>query len=76
MTSKLGFQPITFFRQLPDRTRPVAALVAASMLTLTIAACGGSSALDARASVPVRTDAQQPAFDPALDSLDAVTHHG
>lgn len=49
-------------------------LMTASALLLV--ACGHNSALDARATVPGKTDAQQSAPDPALNTLEAVTHHG
>lgn len=55
-------------------------LRAATMLmaaaTLLLVACGHNSALDARATVPGKTDAQQSVPDPALKTLEAVTHHG
>lgn len=60
----------------PSGVCSAAALIAASTLTLLLVACGGNGALDARAAVPGKTDSQQPALDPALDSLEGVTHHG
>ena len=49
-------------------------IVAAS--TLLLAACGHNSALDARVSVPAKTDTEQSTPDPALKTLEAVTQHG
>jgi hypothetical protein len=54
--------------------RAAAILMASS--TLLLVACGSNSALDARAAVPGKSDAQQSAPDPALNSLEALTHHG
>ncbi len=55
-------------------------LRAATMLmavsALLLVACGHSTALDVRATVPVKTDAPQSTPDPALNNLEAVTHHG
>ena len=55
-------------------------LRAATMLmtasTLLLVACGHNSSLDVRATVPVKTDVQQSTPDPALNNLEAVTHHG
>ena len=55
-------------------------LRAATMLmavsALLLVACGHNSALDVRATVPVKTDTQQSTPDPALNNLEAVTHHG
>ena len=49
-------------------------LIAAS--TFVLVACGSNSALDARATVPTEVELQQPVPDPALNRLEAVTHHG
>ena len=57
-----------------DRPRVLLALVACSV-SLALAACGGK-ALDVRAAEPAQSASEPSAFDPALDSLEAVTHHG
>jgi len=44
--------------------------------TFLLVACGHNSALDAHTSVPSKTDTQQSIPDPALNTLEAVTHHG
>lgn len=49
-------------------------LIAVSALLLV--ACGHNSALDVRGTVPVKTDTLQTTPDPALNNLEAVTHHG
>ncbi len=54
--------------------RAATMLMAASALLLV--ACGHSSALDTRATAPAKTDTQQSGPDPALNNLEAVTHHG
>ena len=54
--------------------RAATMLMAASALLLV--ACGHNSALDTRATVPAKTDTQQSGPDPALNNLEAVTHHG
>jgi hypothetical protein len=60
--------------------RPSNPLRAATMLmaasTLLLVACGHNSALDARATAPAKTNTQQSGPDPALNKLEAVTHHG
>lgn len=53
-----------------------AATMLMAVATLLLVACGDHSALDARAAVPGKTDAQQSAPDPALNGLEAVTYHG
>ena len=47
-----------------------------SMLSLLLAACGDDGALSARAAEPQETSARPSVLDPALDSLEGVTHHG
>ena len=59
-----------------NRMRIVATLAAASMLALLLVACGGNGSLDARAAEPAKATSQPSAADPALDSLEGVTHHG
>ena len=43
--------------------------------TLLLVSCGENSALEARRSEPRKTDTQQSRPDPALNILEAVTHH-
>ena len=52
------------------------AAVAITVLTLLLTACGNKASLDARAAEPSRDITQPQTLDPALDSLEAVTHHG
>ncbi len=59
-----------------NRMRVVAALVTALTLSLLLVACEGNTALDARAAEPGKAASQPSAADPALDSLEGVTHHG
>ena len=54
--------------------RAAAMLMAVSALLLV--ACGHNSALDVHATVPVKADTPQTTPDPALNNLEAVTHHG
>lgn len=58
-----------------NRARFLPALLA-STLTLALVACGGEGPLDARAAEPTNASGQPQALDPALDSLEGVTHHG
>ena len=59
-----------------NRIRAVATLAAASMLALLLVACGDGGPLDVRAAEPSKESSQPHALDPALDSLEGVTHHG
>ena len=59
-----------------NRMRAVAALVTALTLSLLLVACGNNGALDAHAAEPGKATSQPSAADPALDSLEGVTHHG
>ena len=52
------------------------AAVAITVLTLLLAACGNKASLDARAAEPSKEITDPHTLDPALDSLEAVTHHG
>ena len=54
--------------------RAATMLIAVSALLLV--ACDHNSALDVRGTVPVKTDTLQTTPDPALNNLEAVTHHG
>lgn len=56
--------------------RSAATLIATSMLAALLVACGGNGALDARAAAPEKTNSQPLEPDPALGSLEGVTHHG
>ena len=59
------------------QSHPLHAATMMAASALLFVACGGhNSALDARATVPGNTDAQQSTPDPALNNLEAVTHHG
>ena len=44
--------------------------------TLLFVACGSRTTLEARTPVPGTFDTKQSAPDPALNNLEAVTHHG
>ncbi|MEP6609538.1 MAG: hypothetical protein ABJA83_12775 [Burkholderiaceae bacterium] len=59
-----------------NSVRSAAALAAASTLALLLVACGDDGPLDARAAQPDKTSSQPHTLDPALDSLEGVTHHG
>jgi hypothetical protein len=59
-----------------NRGSSLAGLVIASALSLLLVACGGNGALDAQAAEPGKATSQPSAADPALDSLEGVTHHG
>ena len=59
-----------------NRIRVVATLGAAAMLTLLLVSCGDGGPLDVRAAEPSKESGQPHALDPALDSLEGVTHHG
>ena len=61
-----------------NRIRVIATVAAAAALTLLLVACGGGGPLDVRAAEPSKeSESSQPrALDPALDSLEGVTHHG
>jgi hypothetical protein len=52
------------------------AAVAITVLTLLLAACGNKANLDARAAEPSKEVTHPQTLDPALDRLEAVTHHG
>ena len=54
----------------------LAALVTAATLSLLLVACGNNGALDARAAETGKETSHSGAADPALDSLEGVTHHG
>lgn len=58
-----------------NRARFLAAFVA-STLTLALVACGDEGPLDVRAAEPVKASGQPQTLDPALNSLEGVTHHG
>ena len=53
-----------------------AATILIAVSALLLIACGQDSALDAHATVPVKMESHPSAPDPALDRLEAVTHHG
>jgi hypothetical protein len=52
------------------------AAVALTVLTLLLTACGNKASLDARAAEPGKEITDPQTLDPALDRLEAVTHHG
>jgi hypothetical protein len=51
------------------------AAVAITVLTLLLG-CGNKASLDARAAEPTKEITHPQTLDPALDRLEAVTHHG
>ena len=59
-----------------NRIRVVATLVTALTISLLLVACGNNGALDARAAEPAKATSQPSGADPALDSVEGVTHHG
>ena len=44
--------------------------------SVSLAACGNRASLDARAAEPSKEITHPQTLDPALDRLEAVTHHG
>ncbi|HYM48342.1 MAG TPA: hypothetical protein VES91_07660 [Burkholderiaceae bacterium] len=56
--------------------KSAAGLAAASTLALFLAACAEEARIDVGAAEPDKSVSERRTFEPALNSLDGVTHHG